>query len=102
VEGSVPITFKATAIEDPTFGWDAKSQKVTEPYLPNTIDVMAVTNLPTEMPASASEDFGEALGSHILPLFMGGDPEAILQRATLTENGELTPDFKYLEDYAKG
>jgi saccharopine dehydrogenase (NAD+, L-lysine forming) len=102
VEGSVPITFKATSIEDPTFGWDPLNQVVTAPFLPNTIDVMAVTNLPTEMPASASEDFGDAMSTHILPLFVGGDPDQIIKRATLTHNGQLTPDFNYLQDYADG
>lgn len=102
VEGSIPITFKATSIDDPTFGWDPVNQIVTPPYLPHTIDVMAVTNLPTEMPASASEDFGESLLNHILPLFMGPDPENILERATLTNQGQLTPNFEYLQDYADG
>jgi alanine dehydrogenase len=102
VEGSIPITFKATSIEDPTFGWDASKQEVTPPYLENTIDVMAVTNLPTEMPASASEDFGHALLNHILPLFVKDDPDAILERATIVKNGKLCPDFEYLSDYAAG
>lgn len=102
VEGSIPITFKATSIEDPTFGWDANKKVTTSPYLENTIDVMAVTNLPTEMPASASEDFGQALAEHIIPLFFEADPENIIGRATITENGKVTEHFSYLNDYALG
>lgn len=102
VEGSIPITFKATSIEDPTFGWNPARKSVTPPYLPGAIDVMAVTNLPTEMPASASEDFGNALGEHIIPLFLNNDPDGILKNATITDSGKLTPPFEYLEEYAKG
>lgn len=101
VEGSVPITMRATSIEDPTFGWDPETMKTTPPYLENTIDVMAVTNLPTEMPASASEEFGSDLTKYILPLFIE-DPEGILKHATLLENGKLTEDYDYLKDYLEG
>lgn len=103
VEGSVPITMRATPINDPVFGWDGTLQQTTAPYLPDTIDVMAVTNLPAELPSSASEEFGDAMLQHILPLLIEGDRDRILERATLTHmNRTLTPDYEYLKDYAAG
>lgn len=101
VEGSVPITIKATTIGNPVFGWDVVRQEATAPYLPGTIDVMAVPNLPTELPASSSEEFGSDLLQHVLPLFLE-DPEDILTNATLLDQGRLTEKFKYLEDYLEG
>ncbi|MDA8886011.1 NAD(P)-dependent oxidoreductase [Bacteroidia bacterium] len=102
VEGSVPITMEATDIYNPTFGWSRKGQKQVEPYGENTIDVMAVTNLPTEMPKNASTEFGTFMLDHIIPLLINGDEDGILKRARLTENGKLTDEFSYLQDFVEG
>jgi saccharopine dehydrogenase (NAD+, L-lysine-forming) len=103
VEGSVPITMKATPINDPVFGWDRSVQKVCPPYMADTIDVMAVTNLPAELPSSASEEFGESMMEHILPLLIEGDQQDILKRAAITnKQGNLNELYLYLGDYAFG
>ncbi|HAV26667.1 MAG TPA: alanine dehydrogenase, partial [Bacteroidetes bacterium] len=65
----------------------------------DTIDVMAVTNLPTEMPKNASTEFGTLFLEHIAPLLISGDKDDILKRARITEDGKLTKQFKYLEDF---
>ncbi|MDA8929770.1 NAD(P)-dependent oxidoreductase [Bacteroidia bacterium] len=101
VEGSVPITMEATDIYNPTFGWSKSQQKQVEPYGEDTIDVMAVTNLPTEMPRNASEEFGSLFLEHILPLLVNGDKDDILKRAQITGDGKLTPAYAYLQDFVK-
>lgn len=98
IEGSVPITIKDTKIKDPVFGWDKQNQCETAPFLYETIDVMAVGNLPNELPKDASEEFGENLIGYVLPELFEKN-SAILERATLTKNGNLTPAFDYLSDY---
>jgi hypothetical protein len=60
---------------------------------------MAVGNLPNELPRDASRYFGEQLIKHVLEDLVGNS-SALVKRATITENGELTPLYKYLEDYA--
>lgn len=102
IDGSVPITIKATYPDNPTFGWNPKTQSEAPPFSENVIDVMAVSVLPSEIPADASKDFGQVLSDSIIPLFINGDEHRILQNATIAENGQLTADFLYLEDYAKG
>ena len=102
VEGSVPITMKDTDIYDPTFGWSKSEQKEVEPFGDDTIDVMAVTNLPTEMPKNASDEFGGSLLEHIIPLLINGDNDAILDKATITKNGVLNSHYEYLQDFANG
>ena len=99
VEGSVPITMEATDIYNPTFGWSKTEQKQVEPYGKDTIDVMAVTNLPTEMPKNSSTEFGRLFLEHIAPLLVSGDKDDILKRARITENGQLTEQFSYLKDF---
>ena len=102
VEGSVPITMEATDIYNPTFGWSRSEQKQVEPYGEDTIDVMAVTNLPTEMPKNASAEFGTLMLDHILPLLIDGDKDGIIKRGRMTENGKLTKEFDYLQSFVDG
>ena len=69
------------------------------PYGEDTIDIMAVTNLPTEMPKNASTEFGTLFLEHIAPLLISGDKDDILKRARITEGGKLTKQFDYLTDF---
>ena len=66
------------------------------------ITVMAVDNLPCELPKDASEGFGEVFLKSVLPAFFNNDKNGVLQRAKVTENGKLTPRFAYLQDYVDG
>ena len=63
---------------------------------------MAVDNLPCELPKDASEDFGSEFIKYILPNIAGDDTDAILERATMTDNKELTKYYAYLQDYVDG
>ena len=96
--GSVPINMGDQTIEDPIYGVDRYSLRKTAPYLKNSIDVMAVGNLPNELPRDASRYFGEQLIKHVLEDLVNGSSE-IIRRATIAEQGKLTPPFEYLEDY---
>jgi hypothetical protein len=97
--GSVPINLGDQSIEDPLYGVDRTTFVKTAPYLPGSIDVMAVGNLPNELPRDASRYFGEQLIKYILEdLFKGGSP--LIEKATLTEDGLLSPDYAYMRSYA--
>ncbi|MEP7277494.1 MAG: NAD(P)-dependent oxidoreductase [Bacteroidota bacterium] len=97
--GSVPINLGDQSIEDPVYGTDRKTFQKTAPYLPGSIDLVAVGNLPNELPRDASRYFGEQLIKYLLEdLVKGGSP--IIDRATMVKNGRLTPAFDYLKEYA--
>ena len=99
--GSVPINLGDQTIENPVYGIDITTLEKTEPYLRNSIDIMAVGNLPNELPRDASRYFGEQLIKHVLEdLVMNGS--AIIERATMVKDGELTPPYQYLKEYAAG
>ncbi|MFY0645011.1 MAG: alanine dehydrogenase [Bacteroidia bacterium] len=103
VEGSVPITMEATDIYNPTFGWSKSQQCQVEKYGDDTIDIMAITNLPTEMPKNASQEFGHLLLDHIIPLLINDPQNEILDKASITTfNGNLNSHFEYLRDYVEG
>jgi len=99
--GSVPINLGDQTIEDPVYGVDRQTFAKTAPYLPNSIDIVAVGNLPNELPRDASKYFGEQLIKYILDDLLKGGSE-VLNRATIVKDGKLTPRFEYLQDYAAG
>jgi len=98
--GSVPINLGDQDIQHPIYGVDRKSGEKTLPYAPGSIDVMAVGNLPNELPRDASRYFGEQLIKFVLPDLLGNGSD-ILTRATILQQGKLTPDFDYLAEYAR-
>ena len=100
-EGSVPCNLGDSAMADPVYGVDRKTRLRTPPYLPGSVDVMAVGNLPNELPRDASRYFGEQLIKHVLnDLLRGGS--VIIERATIVRGGELTAPYRYLAEYARG
>lgn len=101
INGSVPITLTASTIANPVYGIDRASLEMVLPFqnTNSTIDIMAVDNLPNELPRDASKHFGEHIIKYILPELLA-ENSAILDRATICENGKLTPHFEYLSDYA--
>jgi len=96
---SVPCTIRPSKITDPVYGFDPETSLETAPYLPGSVDVMAIDNLPSELPRDASVFFGEQLLQHILPEFARACQSEVLRRATIAEKGSLTPAFEYLQDY---
>jgi hypothetical protein len=67
------------------------------------IAVMAIDNLPCELPKDASEDFGNELLKHVLPCLFGKDPDEVIARGSQTTiTGELTDGFSYLSNYIAG
>lgn len=103
VNGSVPLTKKVTYSDAPVFGYHVDSGEIGKPYQANTIDVMAVTNLPNELPKDASRDFGRIILEHLIPEWeaTGGD-NAVFERATICRGGALTERFSYLQDFIDG
>jgi len=102
VDGPVATTLRASTIADPIYGYDPESEKEIDFKNEKAITVMAVDNLPCELPQDASEGFGEQFLQHVIPAFFNNDANGILQRAKITENGKLTERFSYLQDYLDG
>lgn len=99
VNGPIACTLRASTIEDPLYGYLPSENKEVDVFHPAAIVVMAVDNLPCELPKDASEGFGEMFTQHVIPAFFNNDADGILARAKMTENGVLTERFNYLQDY---
>lgn len=99
-DGPIAPTIRASKIDDPFFGYDRLNHVETDFHAENAIGMMTIDNLPCELPKDASEDFGNELLNKVIPLLVGEDPDEIIWKATETLNGELTPHYEYLSDYA--
>ncbi|UTW62890.1 alanine dehydrogenase [bacterium SCSIO 12741] len=99
IDGPVASTLRPSTIADPLYGYLAESETETDWNNPAGITVMAVDNLPCELPKDASRDFGQEFIQNILPALLGDDPTSIIDRATITQDGELTSYYSYLADY---
>ncbi len=101
INGSVPATMRSTTIHEPVMGYDALGECESLPYQKHTIDIMAVDNLPCELPRDASTEFSRQLAQHFMPKLIDIDATQndVVRRATIAKDGKLTKDFNYLDDY---
>lgn len=102
INGSVATTIRASTIADPLYGYHPQEEKEVDIFHPVAIVVMAVDNLPCEIPKDASEGFADMFVKNVLPAFLNNDEDGILKRSKITENGRLTERFKYLQNYVDG
>ena len=100
-KGSIPCNLGDGTIDDPVYGVNKLSGLITKPYAEGSVDVMAVGNLPNELPRDASRYFGEQMIKYVLDDIRKGGSETI-ERATILKDGALTETFSYLSDYAAG
>jgi alanine dehydrogenase len=102
INGPVACTLRSSTIAEPFYGYLPSDDKEVDVFHPAAIVVMAVDNLPCELPKDASEGFGSMFMEYVIPAFFNDDKEGILARAKMTENGKLTPRFSYLQDFVDG
>ncbi|MFN0729755.1 NAD(P)-dependent oxidoreductase [Polaribacter gochangensis] len=102
IDGPVASTLRASTIADPIYGYNPQTESEVDYKDENAIVVMAVDNLPCELPNDASVGFGELFLKNVIPAFYNDDKNGILARAKMTENGKLTARFSYLQDYVDG
>lgn len=100
IDGPVACTIRPSTIADPFYGYDPETESEVAYNTPGVIAVMAVDNLPCELPRDASEGFGRMFMEHVLPAFFNDDKDEILTRGRITDSkGMLTNRFGYLNDY---
>jgi alanine dehydrogenase len=99
INGSIPSTTHPSTIENKFYGYNPHTEKEDEAFGPSTITVMAVDNLPCELPRDASEGFGKDLMEKVIPSLIGDD-NGLVERGSITLDGKLTSRFEYLADYA--
>lgn len=102
IDGPVASTLRPSTIAKPFYGYNPQTETEVDFMDTDAIGVMAVDNLPCELPKDASQGFGEMFAEHVIPALFDGDKNGILQRAQMTNQGQLTERFKYLQGFVDG
>ncbi|WP_411767762.1 NAD(P)-dependent oxidoreductase [Winogradskyella sp. A3E31] len=102
IDGPVASTVRPSTIAKPFYGYDPSTESEVPFDAKDAITVMAVDNLPCELPKDASEGFGDSFLEYVIPSFFNADKDGILKRAKITENGNLTKRFSYLQGFVDG
>ena len=99
IDGPIASTIRPSTIENPTYGFHKEKLVECDFLDENALAVMAVDNLPCELPRDSSEMFGEMFLKYVIPSFFNNDKENILNNSKITSEGLLTDRFSYLSDY---
>ena len=98
IDGPVATTIRPSKIDLPIYGYNPITESEDDFLNDDCIAVMAVDNLPCELPKDSSEDFGENLINSVIPIISINSND-IIKGATICEDGDLTEDFEYLRDF---
>lgn len=109
IEGGIECTVKSTEPGDPVYVYDPDTGATTMGVAGHGPVILAVDILPSELPREASEYFADILGPFIPTIaqadygvpFEKLDVPPEIRRAVILYHGELTPDYKYIEQYLK-
>jgi alanine dehydrogenase len=101
IGGPIPSTLRASEIANPFYGYNPENGEETAPFDKNSVTVMAIDNLPGEVPRDASDYFSRKLIENIFPSLFGEVKDEIIERATITENGKLGKYFEYLKAFSE-
>jgi len=107
VEGAIEVTVKSTEPGVPVFVYDPETGEAKDGYEGRGPVIMAVDILPSELPRESSIDFSQALKAYV-PAIAKADfsvpfdqldlpPE--IKRAVILQQGQLTPNYRYLERF---
>jgi alanine dehydrogenase len=103
INGSVPTTIRPTTIDNPVYDFNLKTLREAPPFSHESyLSVMAIDNLPNELPRDASKSFGDQLMESVLPKLLESYEDPIIKNATITDGGDLTDNYEYLRDYLNG
>lgn len=103
INGPIACTIRPSKIGNAIYGYNPNTNQEVDFRHPDAIAVMAVDNLPCELPKDASIDFGAELLRHVFPVLLGPDPNQIIYRGSQTTlEGELNAPFIYLQDFLEG
>lgn len=99
VNGPIASTIRATTIAEPFYGYHKTQHQECPVGTEGSILVMAVDNLPCELPRDASRSFGQQFMGSVASSMLNGDAPGMLDRATIVRKGKLTERFSYLQDW---
>lgn len=103
IAGPIACTVRPSKISDPIYGYDPATGQESDFMKDGVVAVMAVDNLPCELPKDASADFGNELIKEVFPALLRMDVHGMIDKGSETTlEGKLNEPFLYLQDYLDG
>lgn len=107
INGAIEFTEKSTEPDHPVFVYNHLSGEVIDGFAGSGIVVMAVDNLPCEVPKESSQAFSDSLIPFIYPIakadysvdFNSLDLPPEIKKAVILYHGKLTPDYTYINKF---
>lgn len=107
INGSIELTYKSTTQDNPIFTYDPKKKIFVDGYKQDGITILAVDNLPAELPKDSSEHFSGLIRDYVYQIAAHGVKDITnhtaipqeIRQAVITQGGRLTRDFGYLKRY---
>jgi alpha-aminoadipic semialdehyde synthase len=107
INGAIELTYRATSADKPTFTYDPKKKTFVDGYKSEGVTVLAIDNLPAEMPADASSEFSGLIRDYVYQIAAHGVRDITnhmaipgeIRNAVVTQDGKLTKDFDYLQQH---
>jgi saccharopine dehydrogenase (NAD+, L-lysine-forming) len=107
IEGGIEPTLRVTEPDNPVFIYNPFTEKATLGFIGDGLAIMAVDNLPCELPQESSNNFSETLKPYVSVIakadydksFEELDLPPVIKNAVISHKGELTPKYKYLEKF---
>jgi alpha-aminoadipic semialdehyde synthase len=105
--GAVELTYKTTTPVKPTYTYDPFRKKYKDGYKSEGVTILAVDNLPAEMPADASDDFSGLIRDYVYQIAAHGVTDITnyaaipleIRHAVVTQTGSLTENSHYLKKF---
>ena len=103
IKGSIKSTVRPATHDDPYYDYNPMTEQ-DEPAFssPKNISVMAVDTCPNALAMDTSTYFGEMLTKHVFEPLLKGEHSDVIDRSMILKEGQLTPRFAYLKDFAEG
>ena len=100
LKGPIPSTLRTSSISDPFYDYNPQTESEEPAFTTSeNITIMAVDNLPGELPRDASADFGKQLIQHVLQQVFEDIETPLIQNATILKDGKLSTQYSHLHDY---
>ncbi len=107
INGAIEFTEKSTEPDNPVYVYDPKKDMITDGCSGPGVAIMAVDNLPCELPRESSHEFSDSLYKFV-PDIAKADftkdfescklpPE--IKSAVILYNGKLTADYQYINKF---
>jgi alpha-aminoadipic semialdehyde synthase len=107
VEGAVECNLRTTTPGSPIYVYDPLTGLTQDGYIGRGVVVLAVDNLPSELPRDSSTHFSTTLMPFVPEIaqadysapFTQCNLSATIKRAVIAWQGQLTPDFRYIQAF---